>query len=733
MVDTSSQSAARKRVKRQRDAGRSVVEYPKIPNVPMDVIPGFVEAIRASAKVLQYHCHRPFLDHEAEYQKCGNPNRATNDNNDNYNNSNNYNNSINYNSNNNHNSDQQQLGNLQPTTTSRNNSAATVIHDQLMNRVQNAADRTKTAKEEAKLKRLEKQKFAIDDWIASVKRFAYQTTNKSTTDEHHHQQRQQDSQSSSSSNNNNNNNHNTAQQQAKKERPSVPYACFLYLWDLQQEAPTKLHVRRAALYLANILLQKSKDCRFHLQMDSNLADWIVQMTTVPKQSQPRPQHNSETTTTTTTTATTIASLALLQHEALKMLHKLQEQGYAKLYPKLAVAATRLRQQCPPLPSSTTSCSDMDDDLNPTNARTEQGNNPASATTVTATITSSSNTILHRNMVDWRTIRDLALKYGNKELKRLEKLICRCEEALEILVPRMGQQQFDKGKKMEEDSLKESTSKLQSANEINASQAHVETSIHDENDNDDDDDDDMEFDDIDWEDGDEALEEKEQELMAHHPVHHLLAVDQTLAVMQSAAGGLHGGRMEIDMRKEAEKEPHGEVGQATEEAERMVEAKATLGKLVKTLREKHLQRLSLWLDGLANADNLVKKSKNTALVLLPGPAIQQRPKLIRDLTAAKKSISSILSSAIRLEEKKNQTTESSNNEIIAAGDTNQNPLMFGAIPRPSDTRRIQTMLVSRSATSKGRSALSSAIARHQKRKRVAARSSRIQIKVKSRRY
>lgn len=635
MADEASRQPARKRAKRPRDAGRTTtIEYPKIPHVPMDVIPGFVEAIRASAKVLHHHGHRLFVDHEVEYRKFLS-NTATN-------------------------SEDEATLNLQPR-----NSAS--IHDRLMNRVQNAADTARTTKEQAQHKRLEKQKFAIEAWIDSVKRFARQNSSAS--------------QEPTSTQNNND-----QQQQNRKERPSVPYACFLYLWDMQQEIPTKLHVRRAALYLSGLLLQKSKDCRFHLQMESNLADWIVQLTTIPPNQQ---QEES-------------MALILFQHEALRLLDQLQEQGYGSLYPKIAVAATRLRQQCPPL--VTNDGVEFSDNHPTTDSSTSQ----------------STNTVVHRNMVDWRIIRDLALKYGTKELSRLQKRIAQCHETLEILVPRMGQEHD--GMSKEEDEV---------ISKDNPEPATLTTAkTNDDNEDDDDD--------IDWEDGDEELEEKEQELMANrHAVHHLLAVDRTLAAMQSAAGGLRGGELEIDMRKtDKEQEEEGMVGEASDsiEAQRKAEAKARFAKLVKILQEKHLPRLTLWLDGLANADNLVKS--NTALILLPASSIHQRQKLIRELTAAKKSMSFILSSAVRLEEKDNATATSAevmeeNNGEGNSEENNQLPFLLGAVPRPSDssTRRIQPMLVSR-GESQGRSALASAIARHQKRKKVSARSSRIQIKVKS---
>lgn len=238
------------------------------------------------------------------------------------------------------------------------------VHANWMNRVQHASDSTnKDSKKAEQNERLERMNRAASVWMQAVKRFAKimpQQSQLSSTEDAKQQQR---------------------------EKPSVPYACFLYLWNMQQEHG-RVAVRRAALFMSGMLLEKSKDCRFHLEQDDNLSTWI---TSITKQQQV--WNNPET---------AIKQLPLLQHEASIVLTKLVEKGYANIYPKIGVASKRLRQQCPTIV--------VDDD----DAKSSK-----------------------RNMVDWRNLRDMALLHGEKEINRLDKLIRKSHIYLERLVPRIG--------------------------------------------------------------------------------------------------------------------------------------------------------------------------------------------------------------------------------------------------------------------------------------------------------
>jgi hypothetical protein len=227
-----------------------------------------------------------------------------------------------------------------------------------------------------------------------------------------------------------------------------------------------------------------------------------------------------------------------------------------------------------------------------------------------------------------------------------------------------------------------------------------------------DDDDDEESDIDWEDGDEELEQDERQLMAtshvqhHHHAHHLLAVDRTLAAMESA-GGLRGGELEIDMTTTMTTTSPVAAQQDSRTLEK-------LRKLVHSLVDRHLPRLSLWLDGLTNADNLVLKS--SALVLLPPASTERRQQLVEKLSELKRSVSSILSSAAKLDK---ETTESSLDGVHS----NQSSA-------PQE-RTLAPRLGSTDSNNSERASLLGSIFRLQKRRRQEARSNRIQIKCKSR--
>jgi hypothetical protein len=579
------ESTTRNRKKRQRLDG-TTIEYPDIPHVPIFVIPCFVEAIRVSTKF---------------FQLCKTPYNST------------------------------------TTTTTmtleqdESSQQATLnVHANLMNRVQDASDAAVTAQQQEHSKWLERRNQAVETWIQAVKRFAPRSSySKPSPNLNSSQPSSQPSPQPSS--------------QPPPEKPSVPHACFLYLWDLQQQH-SRIAVRRAALSLGALLLQKSKDCRFHLEQGSILADWISSLT--PKNSQG-------------------GGWILLQHEASLLLDSLETKGYARLYPKIGVAAQRLRQQCPDYYSS-------------------------------SSIFSQTN----KNIVDWRRIRDLALQHGSKEIQRLEKLLAKSHACLEILVPRMGQ---------EHTATSAATTTPTPTRATNSQEEKMEKH-HD--------DDGEEESDIDWEDGDKELEQDERELMAtshvqhqHHHAHHLLAVDRTLAAMESA-GGLRGGELEIDMTTTAMTTTTSPV--AAQQDSRTLEK---LRKLVHLLVDRHLPRLSLWLDGLTNADNLVLKS--SALVLLPPASTERRQQLVEKLSELKRSVSSILSSAAKLDK---ETTESSLDGVHST--QSSAPQERTLAPRLGSTD-------SNNNNNSERASLLGSISRQQKRRRQEARSNRIRIKCKSR--
>ena len=382
----------------------------------------------------------------------------------------------------------------------------------LMNRVEASTASSEDRKEQEE--RLHRMQDAVGAWLESVKRFVRKDKRRSEDDE------------------------------SGSKRQSVPFSCFLYLWDMQQEHGS-VAARRAALHLSALLLQKSRDCRLHLEQDTNLAKWVTNI--VAKGTTWRnPEQASK-------------QLPLLQQESQMLLTYLIEEGYGSLYPKFGVAQQRLRQLCPNIDT------------------------PSSGTS---------------NMIDWRRLRQIALQFGEKEILYTERLVARAHTCLDSLVPRLG----------------ENTAQTKDADAAG--------------------DDEDDEDDIDWEDGGDFDDGYSNTVDGES---HFAAVERTLAAMEST-GAVRGGELDIDFAK-----PSDEANVVQTQDNRSTER---LKKCVQLLSHRHMPRLSAWVEGLTNADNLVLES--SSLVLLPSATAQLRVELLERLLALKRMVASVLSAAQRLE-------------------------------------------------------------------------------------
>jgi hypothetical protein len=545
-----STSAGRKR-RRPNNTG---LDYPEIPGVPMDVIPGLVNASRSATK---------FFHRAKEIYSI----------------------------------DKNEQGPVPTTITTHS------LVDSLMNRVEAATE--EQARKEAKEhdERRQRMKDAAQAWLEQVQRFA-RTSRTTLTSEASSEMKSNEA------------------EQREIIKMSVPYACFLYLWELQQEH-NRVAVRRAALYLSGLLLQKSRDCRHHLEQDSNLSTWISSIVGDKGFQWKHPE-------------TAAQQLPLLQREAILLLEYLVGQGYAKLYPKIGVASQRLRQRCP--------------------------NHLLLQVSTTDALSMSMS-----SMSDWRRLRDIALQHGAQEIRRVEQWIERSHACLEILVPRVGQE--------EAPSVPESTGG------------------RDTEENDDDDEED-----IDWEDGDDF--EDGTGFMTAYSMEHLSAVERTLAAMESS-GGLQGGGLEVDLGKSGDEDKE-------TKAPDHIQTLAKFQKSVTVLARRHMPRISLWLEGLTHADNLVVKE--SCLVSLPSETAVLRSHIVERLSELKRTISSILSSATRLNLETVASEQGTNN---VSNPVSSNPPVA---PRLCDDT--------------GRQSLAASIQQRQKPKRRQGRSNRIQIKYRS---
>ena len=301
--------------------------------VPLDKTPSFVEALRAATKY---------------FQKETNPYGLTT--------------FMNASSNNDGDNDEMPTNDV-------SNSAASSLRDSIMARLDAAAETPEEVQRRLDYKKRQDDMISsIEKWLEQVKRFVPKTNyrNSSSSAMRYPTDETAATEEEISPNN--------QTKEPRKETISVPAACFLYVWGMQQDHP-RVTVRRAALFLSAHLLERSKDCRHYLDQDDNLSTWITAVSDHSKTVWKNPE-------------TAAKQLPLFQQESSMLLSRLVDQGYSSIYPKLGVAAHRIKQCCP----------------------------QRQLETLESTRTGISN------MVDWRRWRDAALCYEQKEIDRLEKLI-----------------------------------------------------------------------------------------------------------------------------------------------------------------------------------------------------------------------------------------------------------------------------------------------------------------------
>jgi hypothetical protein len=276
--------------------------------------------------------------------------------------------------------------------------------------------------------------------------------------------------------------------------------------------------------------------------------------------------------------------------------------------------------------------------------------------------------------------------------------------MEILVPRLGMPSTRTSKPIGDFS----NHKAKMRKHVDGHE--TQTAATDWNDDSDDDD---EVHDIDWEDG--CMDDLDDRTADFD---HFYAVERTLAVMETSAGGLRGGGIEIDFRDNScSKTDDGsdiKRSDAISEEERSA-ALARFTECARVLTKSHMPRLTVWLEGLTNADNLVASRRS--LVSLPSDAATKRTNLVRRLAELRESVSAVLSSAKRL-----QLKSSTEGADVAEGER-------AAV---SDDAPLILRLASSSNKGKsGRETLLSTIHRQRKSKCKGARSSKIRIKFHAR--
>jgi hypothetical protein len=416
------------------------------------------------------------------------------------------------------------------------------------------------------------------------------------------------------------------EQKAKPERVDVPTAVATHLMVLllsprpsskqSKTRTTTVSMRRAATYMIHLLLQKSSAARNHFcssLSDRSDADatslyqhggsnshahapqlWLVAWM---DQLQPPPAYRHEV-----STESSPPQHCLLLHESYRLLQYIH-QSFGHCYPTLNVAMQRFQGQNPNLETNTfykTSAMALSQPLTPT---------------------------------ELRRLRDTAIQCIEVEEQKVQKLLQKAYQCIDVMVPRLVIENKD----------------VAMANSDIIKSVHNDVPHDPPFEKDDDEN-------IDWEDGVEDVYSN----MASH----LLAVEHTMAAMKSIGGQilLQDDELAVDFTCD-------DTVQHLDS-----DTKVKLRAIVDLLQRKHVPRLSAWETGVSQADDLIAKmtepemlpkkkemvdrgtslvtstitsSTSVPMVRLTTRQVQQRNDTMSRIAALQKQVAAVIASALRL--------------------------------------------------------------------------------------
>ena len=492
------------------------------------------------------------------------------------------------------------------------------VLDGVLSRV-GAASRLNPSLERQRVKqeeRMDKMRVAQDDWMKALMRYRPPSSSSPSSP----------SSVSVSVRGPNHSSPSTSTTGFHERSVSVPTACLLFLWGFQDHG--KVSVRRASLYLCGQVLYRFEECRERWVSDRKLLlDWIEHVSSssssssLSRQSSPSSSDGSD--------------VVVWQKEALYWVDLLCV-SFPWIIP-LKVGLRMMQQRCP-------AGIQIDSDTRP-------GVYDGGVDDVDMAGRGGNVGLDGRSMISWRQLRDVGIRYGDRECRVVERLVDRADRAMLVLMPRIGDD-------VDDDDIDEGRSNGKS-----------DAASHTGNDDDDDDDDD-----IDWEEGDE-----DDAADAH-----VDAVERTLSVMAST-GALCGGQMSVRLEGKEEEgegchlgdhmqdgqrfgEGHGgqtpsfidgsSQGASLANDERATKARRRLEKAVSSLVMKHLPRLSAWVSGLMNADSLrsnhhqqqekhTQSSLSTSLVSMSIEESRAHSRMLERLVDLKALVAKTITAAAKL--------------------------------------------------------------------------------------
>ena len=249
------------------------------------------------------------------------------------------------------------------------------------------------------------------------------------------------------------------------------------------------------------------------------------------------------------------------------------------------------------------------------------------------------------MIENRRIRDIAIKYCDREIKRVDRILRCVNQCMELIVPRFAK---------ESNSIKTSSATHNDEEKITTVKNEAVLS-HDKEDDEDD---------IDWEDGDDEdllfnsndTQEANYDGHQENEHNHEAAVENTLAMMRET-GALQEGNLQIriDLSSTGLRSSNSDGPDLDEKNK--IEARELLSKCVNLLLDRHQPRIKSWLNALISADNMTSSAvyksaretrpTNVNVVLLPESARKRKDVVFQAISALSNQISTALSLTMKM--------------------------------------------------------------------------------------
>eukprot|EP01083_Nonionella_stella_P092820 259975_1 len=334
---------------------------------------------------------------------------------------------------------------------------------------------------------------------------------------------------------------------------SIAGGCFTFILELIEESKNKTSLRNAAICSMSSLVLNRRDCR--VMFTKHIKRFVDAVGNAKTEDS---MHSSNMHHARARESPVSEGIEMMRKNALRLLYDLSDNSH-ETEPSIVIAKRYLEEQ--------------------------KGIN----------LRTGSYTRVRNNaeMIELRRIRDIAMKFSEKECSRIERIMLKIDACFDVLVPRFGHNSHILPSNLFSQISKQSG---QESNEC----GHVITELIVEDD---------EGDSIAWEDGDEGVDDERANGMAQGGTKdHAEAVEQTLAVMKQS-GAFHDGVMDISfgkgegMQERCVSSSVSDVN--TERTEK--EAIDHLKKCVTSLMKRY-GRIEVWVDAILSADNLTDSNR-----------------------------------------------------------------------------------------------------------------------------